>query len=240
MSQVFTGDLIDLESDGANRVSVDDSPHQAEPYGLNVTADSISRKDSTSASNQFSFTNQMSSIDLLDASSFQRDRNTVTFDGASLLKSPNANLLSPPKLNSHGGVTTQTVDTSVFIPPSVSRYLEVPRNEFDISTKKVILKESRPASQGDLRKLRDLAVQPLEHKFDVIPLDDSEKQILNNYNLQMRVKDLQRNLERYDMGDVFKILRFPNDQDVDVMLKNSIPIQPLTTTINLLENWDEV
>ena len=172
MSQVFTGDLIDLESDGANRVSVDDSSHQADPYSesinLNVTADSISRKDSTSASNQFSFTNQMSSIDLLDASSFQRDRNTVTFDGASLLKSPNANLLSPPKLNSHGGVTTQTVDTSVFIPPSVSRYLEVPRNEFDISTKKVILKESRPASQGDLRKLRDLAVQPLEHKFDVI------------------------------------------------------------------------
>ena len=77
-----------------------------------------------------------------------------------------------------------TNDTSVFVPPS-SRYLSTPRSEFDTSTKCVVSKERRPASGSDLRKLRDLATQPLSNKFAKVPLDDSEYQILNNYNLTM-------------------------------------------------------
>ena len=93
------------------------------------------------------------------------------------------------------GASSTMGNTSVFVPPSSNRYRITPRSNFDTSTKCVILKELRPTAPTDLRKLRGLAVQPLNHKFDLVPFDNSEKQILNNYNLQMRVKDFKRNLE---------------------------------------------
>ena len=46
-----------------------------------------------------------------------------------------------------------TANTSIFVPPSSSRYLTAPRNSYDTSTKCVIPKDSRPSKQSDLRKL---------------------------------------------------------------------------------------
>ena len=46
-----------------------------------------------------------------------------------------------------------TTTTSIFIPPSSTRYLAVPRISYDMSTKCVIPKDGRPTKQTDLRKL---------------------------------------------------------------------------------------
>ena len=69
----------------------------------------------------------------------------------------------------------------------------------------------------------------------MIPLDDCEEQIINNYNLQMRCKEFRRALEKYDMNDVFSILQFPADVDVDKLLTSSKPIQSLPETLDILE-----
>ena len=42
------------------------------------------------------------------------------------------------------------------------------------------------------------------------------------------------------MDDVFNILKFSPTINVDNMIANSIPIQPLPDTINMLEGWDQV
>ena len=76
-----------------------------------------------------------------------------------------------------------TDGTSVFVPPPTNRCLTASRAAFNTSTKYVVSKEKYPIVQLDLRKLRDLVAQPLMHKSDKVSLDNSEKQILNNYNL---------------------------------------------------------
>ena len=56
----------------------------------------------------------------------------------------------------------------------------------------------------------------------------------------MRVKELKRCLERYDIDDIFKVIQFPVNVDVDALLDNGIPVQPLLQTKDLLDNWDQV
>ena len=64
----------------------------------------------------------------------------------------------------------------------------------------------------------------------LILLNDSEEQVVNNYNLHMKVGELCCRLEQYDMLEFFKILRFsPTAPDI-----------PLTYTMNILEHWEGV
>ena len=186
--------------------------------------------------------------DLLDLDNVTIVSERATLSPISLKKDSVREVAAPFSFHSMGNSTLKrssftpidtTNDTSVFVPPS-SRYLSTPRSEFDTSTKCVVSKERRPASGSDLRKLRDLATQPLTNKFAKVPLDDSEYQILNNYNLTMRVKELKRALERYDIDDIFNIVQFPHETNIDQSLTTSIPIQPSSRTINLLDNWDQV
>ena len=128
-----------------------------------------------------------------------------------------------------------TNDTSIFVAPISTRYLTVPRIAYDTSTKCVIPKETRPSKQTDLRKLRDLAVLPLENQIGLIPLDDSEEQILNNYNLQMRVRELRRRLVRYDIEDMFQILQFLSSANIETIMSNTLPVSLLPERIDLLE-----
>ena len=129
--------------------------------------------------------------------------------------------------------------SSVFI-SSPSRYLSVPRMVADISSKSVISKESRPIKSDDLRKLRQAATSPLTHKFDTVPNDDTDAQIVLNYNLQMRIKEFRRRLETYDMLDVFMILQFESNQSIEPLISTSLSVTPLSTTIDLLDHWDSV
>ena len=48
-----------------------------------------------------------------------------------------------------------TINTSIFVAKSPKRYLTTPRKTYDLSTKYIIAKETRPTVQNDLRKLRD-------------------------------------------------------------------------------------
>ena len=77
----------------------------------------------------------------------------------------------PPSMRSQG---KSTMNTSIFVPPSSTRYLAAPRIPYDTTTKCIIPKELRLTNQSDLRKLRDTAVLPLENQIGLIPLDDSE------------------------------------------------------------------
>ena len=87
-----------------------------------------------------------------------------------------------------------------------------------------------------LTKLRNSATDPLANKFTIIPLDDSDEQIVNNYNLEMRINDLRRHLVQYDMSEVFKILSFPSST-VSTLMGAA---HPLPGTIDLLSNWGTI
>ena len=71
-------------------------------------------------------------------------------------------------------------------------------------------------------------------------MNDSDEQIMLNYNIQMRIKDFQRRLEVYDMVDVFDILRFDDAVYSVPLTSSSYPVSPLGPTINLLEKWDSI
>ena len=72
----------------------------------------------------------------------------------------------------------------------------------------------------------------------MIPTDDASEQILINYNLQMRVKELRRRLESFDMLDVFNILQFqPKVTGIPLSTFPS-PVVPSTVTIDLLKHWN--
>ena len=113
--------------------------------------------------------------------------NTVSFDGGAVpevsqdnddidsLLGSNSSPPAPPLLNRNtnqnvSGVQPDTpgrttANTSIFVPPSSSRYLSAPRISYDTSTKCVIPKDARPTKQADLRKLRDAAVMPLDNQI---------------------------------------------------------------------------
>ena len=64
-----------------------------------------------------------------------------------------------------GNTTNQS---SIFVPPSVSRYRVTPRTTFNLTSKCVIPKELRPSNTSELRKLRENATQSLTNKFKLI------------------------------------------------------------------------
>ena len=66
----------------------------------------------------------------------------------------------------------------------------------------------------------------------MIPLDDVDEQISNNYNLEIRINELRRCLVRYDMVEVFFILQFPSP-----LLGIS---HPLLDRLNILTQWDSI
>ena len=121
-----------------------------------------------------------------------------------------------------GGYTNYS---SVYVTPP-TRFLCVLRTHLNTHLKPVVSQERRPLDNSKLRKLRDDATVSLINKLNLIPLYDSDDQVLNNYNLQMRVKELQRCLQKCDMAEVFQILQFnPN-----------YPFVTLPQNLNLLEH----
>ena len=112
----------------------------------------------------------------------------------------------------------------------MSRFLTSPRVHETTPSRALIPQDQRPTDQSKLSKLRENATGALQNNFDLVPLDDSAEQILNNYNLHMRVREFARRLQQYDMKDVFAIMQF-SDPSSSV---------PLPTTIDLLEQWDSI
>ena len=140
----------------------------------------------------------------------------------------------PSNLHSTGNTT------SIFHPPPTTRYLLAPRLTTDVSTKSVVSKELRPINSNDLRKLRSSATSPLANKFGMVPSETSDQQILVNYNIQMRIKELRRKLETYDMLDVFNILMFDPVHTATPFTTSTTPVLPLPTIVNLLDAWENL
>ena len=88
----------------------------------------------------------------------------------------------------------------------MSRFLTSPRVHETTPSRALIPQDQRPTDQSKLSKLRENATSALQNNFDLVPLDDSAEQILNNYNLHMRVREFARRLQQYDMKDVFAIM----------------------------------
>ena len=79
-------------------------------------------------------------------------------------------------------------------------------------------------------KVTNDATSVLHIPFALIPIDDYDKQLANNYNLHISIGELCRRLEQYNMTDAFKMLQFsPTAPDI-----------PLAQTINILDNWDAI
>ena len=96
--------------------------------------------------------------------------------------------------------------------------------------RQIVQKELRSTDPTVLRKLRNDATAALTFPFALIPIDDCDEQVANNYNLHMRIGELRRRLEQYDMTDAFQILQF----------SPTVPDIPLPSTISLLDNWDGI
>ena len=124
--------------------------------------------------------------------------------------------------------TSTQPDDTPRTPRAMSRFRTTPWEVETISSRAIVSQDQRLSDQGKLSKLRESAIDPITNKLDVIPFDDSSEQILNNYNLQMSVREFTRHLQQYDMGDVFTILQ----------LSDSTSTTPLPETLNLLEQWE--
>ena len=65
----------------------------------------------------------------------------------------------------------------------IYRFLTFPQIIETIPSCAIVPQYQHPTDQGKLSKLREHTTKSLANKFDIITLDDSAKQILNNYNL---------------------------------------------------------
>ena len=155
--------------------------------------------------------------------------------GLSGLGVPSSNTVPPPLFAGSGLATgfpptsTRRVATPPPVPSPSSRWLLTPRSS-DLMFRHITKKESRPTDTTLLRKLRSDATTALSTPFSLLPIDDSDEQVANNYSLHMRISELKRRLEQYDMQESFEILTFASPTS-DV---------PLNKTISLLDNWDAV
>ena len=243
-------DLIDLSFDEINQISQSSAAtFEDNSMSIRETTEVVQEPvqrdhdDSNSNVNPSMMSNTPSTIvqgeSVHEASVTSGRQNTVTFEDPPVANN-NSTSVQTPSISRHSSFCQPTAsNTSVYVPPP-SRYLKTPRKLPSMITMKTVLKEFRPTVPSELRKLRELAVQPLDTKFDLIPLDDSEKQILNNYNLHMRVQDFASNLIKFDMEDVFDVLQFPHGVDSETLLNDNISIQPLPGKRNILECWDQV
>ena len=148
---------------------------------------------------------------------------------------------SPPPMHPHtnNNNTFTTNDSSVFV-KSPSRFLTAPRLVATTKSKSLVPQDSRPTDITKLTKLRESATTPLVHKFGSIPLDDSDEQVVNNYNLAMRINELHQKLVKFDMVEVFNILQFPSVIPSQSLLNTSVAGQPLSETIDLLNKYSTI
>lgn len=78
------------------------------------------------------------------------------------------------------------------------------------------------------------------HKFDNIPLDNSDEQVVNNYNILMRINKLNQKLVKFDTVEIFNILQFPSAIPSQSLLSTVISGQPLAKMVDLLDKYSTV
>ena len=93
----------------------------------------------------------------------------------------------------------------------ISQFISSPLIIQAIPSHAIVPQDQCPKDQGKFLKVRENAAESLANNFDIIPIDDCAKQILNNCNRQMRVQEFTRRLQQYDMNNIFNILQFPDD-----------------------------
>ena len=123
--------------------------------------------------------------------------------------------------------TTVSSGATTTYPPS--RFMTTSIFQSTMFSKAVVPQYQRPTNQHKLSKLRYHETEGLANIFSIIPLDDSDEQVMNKYNLQMRLMEFTTRLHKYDMKDVFQVLQFGLDKTI-----------PSSEMINLLETWDTV
>ena len=143
---------------------------------------------------------------------------------ADYMRSSNLN----PKEGSPDSTPSSTPSDIRSSPMAPSRYRTEPRVLDILPSRAIVPQDQRPTEQSKLTKLREGATEALTNSFNLIPLDDASMQIINNYNLTMRVREYSRRLQQYDMKGVFGILCFSATDSAT----------PLPVTSDLLEQWD--
>ena len=178
-------DLIDLSFDEINQISQSSAAtFEDNSMSIRETTEVVQEPvqrdhdDSNSNVNPSMMSNTPSTIvqgeSVHEASVTSGRQNTVTFEDPPIANN-NSTSVQTSSISRHSSFCQPTAsNTSVYVPPP-SRYLKTPRKLPSMITMKTVLKEFRPTVPSELRKLRELAVQPLDTKFDLIPLDDSEK-----------------------------------------------------------------
>ena len=165
---------------------------------------------------------------------------------ASSTTTKTGNIFAPPTAMNYSGnfnnasflsgASASAAASSVFVPPvpAPSRFLTVARTVDFTKSRSIVPHDCRPTSPTKLTKLRQSATASLQNKFATIPPDDADEQIVNNYNLEMRISELRRRLVLYNMNAVFSILQFPPPPSL------LMTAQPLSDTVDLLTEYDSV
>lgn len=121
-------------------------------------------------------------------------------------------------------------NTSVYF-QLTSHFLSAPRTSNTINSRIIIPQDQHPSDTSKLTKLISSAIAQIFNKFATIPLDASDKQVANNYNLEMQISELRRKLVQFDMIEAFSVLQIHTAAQPLLYLNQSLSI-----TVNLLHN----
>ena len=110
--------------------------------------------------------------------------------------------------------TTPPVTTSV----SSSRFRSLPRTDDEISTHRPVVRQTeRPSEAKDLQRLRQAATTKLSNSFSLLSLDDSSSQLADTYDVSMRIVEFEKLLFKFDMKDVFSLLKTSSSPPVNLL-----------------------
>ena len=110
--------------------------------------------------------------------------------------------------------TTPPVTTSV----SSSRFRSLPRTDDEISTHRPVVRQTeRPSEAKDLQRLRQAATTKLSNSFSLLSLDDSSSQLADTYDVSMRIVEFEKVLFKFDMKDVFSLLKTSSSPPVNLL-----------------------
>ena len=106
---------------------------------------------------------------------------------------------------------TTPVDDSISVPPvpdpfSFSRFQNRPRSDNEISTHCPVVRQTECRSEvKELQRLCQTATTKLANSFSILSLDDSRSQLVDTYDVSIRIFELENVLFKFEMKDIFSL-----------------------------------
>ena len=91
----------------------------------------------------------------------------------------------------------------------------VSSSRFQISP--VVRQTERPSEVKNLQRLRQAATTKLSNNFSLLLRDDSISQLADTYDISMRIVEFENVLFKFDMKDVFSLLKTSSSSPVNLL-----------------------